>query len=232
MSGKRKMQQFEDMKSFPNVLQVGYQEVLSKSHPLKGNWRKEIFNNNNEIVLELGCGKGEYSIELARLYPDKNFIGVDIKGARMWRGAKTAIEEQLNNAYFLRSRIEFIDSFFAENEVDEIWITFPDPQPQLSREKKRLTSPRFYEKYLRFLKKDGIVNLKTDSAFLYEYSLGIAKDLNYNVLVSSNKIYSELNAFHFSEKEKEILKIKTFYEQMFTEKGHEICYLRVMPHKT
>ena len=226
MSGKRKLAQFAEMKTFPNVSEVSYAEVMNQNHDLKGNWAREIFQNNNPIVLELGCGKGEYAVGMARKYPSRNFIGVDIKGARMWRGAKTALEEKIENVYFLRSRIEFIDSFFAPNEVDEIWITFPDPQPRESREKKRLTSPRFINRYLNFLKKDGIIHLKTDAHALYEYSLDTATEMGFPVLAKTANLYSELHTLELDDLEKEVLSIPTFYEKMFSEKGHDICYLK------
>ena len=227
MGGKRKLAQFAEMKTFGNVLEVPYGDVFEKDHHLKGRWKKEIFGNENPIVLELGCGKGEYSIGLAQKYPEKNFIGVDIKGARMWRGAKTAIEESIVNVFFLRTRIEFIDSFFGENEVSEIWITFPDPQPRESREKKRLTSPRFLNKYLQFLDETGLIHLKTDAINLYNYSVEIAHQMPFDVLVKSNNLYKDLPELKLNQMEKEILQIPTFYEQMFKEKGHDICYMKL-----
>ena len=154
--GKDKLRRFAEVETFANVLQ------LDEGKPLRGQWSKEHFKNNNPVVLELACGKGEYTVNLAQLFPDKNFIGVDYKGNRIWRGAKTALEEGVHNVAFLRIQIENLLDYFAKGEVDEIWITFPDPQPQLSREKKRLTSPRFLEKYIEVLKPGGYVNLKTD----------------------------------------------------------------------
>ena len=209
--------------------EVSYEDVLRKKHPLAGHWRQEVFKNENPIILELGCGKGEYTVGMARLHPDKNFIGVDIKGARIWKGAKTALEEGLQNVHFLRAKIDFIESFFDAGEVYEIWVTFPDPQPQDSREKKRLTSQIFFEKYKLFLVKDGFVNLKTDSTFLYDFSVEKVKELGYEVLIESGEIYSELDKYGFTDVEKDILQIKTHYEQMFTKKGHKISYLKVRP---
>ena len=226
MSGKRKLQQFAEIKTFNNVLEVSFKEAYNKRHPLSGNWSTEVFKNDNPIVLELGCGKGEYTLGLARAYPDKNFIGIDIKGARMWRGAKTALDEGLHNVFFLRSRIEFVESFFDQGEVSEIWLTFPDPQPRKSRERKRLTSPRFLDKYAEFLQKDGLVHLKTDAHGLYLYSDETARNRKHEILISSPDIYAELNQHSLTDTEKEILQIRTFYESMFTEKGHVISYLK------
>ncbi len=228
MSGKRKLDQFAEMKTFPNVLQVGYEEVYKKKHRLQGKWSAEIFSNNNPIVLELGCGKGEYTIGLARNYPDMNFIGFDIKGARIWRGAKTALEDKIANCFFVRSRIEFIDSFFQKDEISRVWITFPDPQPQLSREKKRLTSPRFLDKYFSFIKKGGVIHLKTGALSLYEYSLETAKTMPLDIEIATNQLYKDLPDLDLTETEKRILEIPTFYEKMFKEKGHEICYLKLL----
>jgi tRNA (guanine-N7-)-methyltransferase len=228
MAGKRKLARFAEMKTFGNVLEVLHSEVLNVSHPLKGRWREEVFRNNNPLVLELGCGKGEYTVGMALKTPDKNFIGVDIKGARMWRGAKTALDEGIDNAFFLRTRIEFIDRFFGAGEVDEIWITFPDPQPQKSREKKRLTSDRFLGKYRKFLKNDGIVHLKTDNNPLYEYSKEIGPDSGFRVLTSTFSLYSDLPELKVNDLEKELLLIPTFYEKMFRDKGFDICYLKMM----
>ncbi len=227
MSGKRKLAQFAEMKTFPNVTEVPFSEVFQKKYSKSGKWKKEVFENNNDIVLELGCGKGEYTVGMALKYPEKNFIGVDIKGARMWRGAKTSLEDEIRNAHFLRTRIEFIDSFFAKNEVSEVWITFPDPQPRESREKKRLSSPRFLEKYKTFLKPGGIVHLKTDARDLYEYSDEIARECGHEVLISTSELYKDLNELDLTQKEKEVLRIPTFYEKMFTEKGHVVCYLKL-----
>ena len=165
--GKGKLQKFAEMETFPNVFQYPFSVIEEKPFDMKGKWHQDYFNNNNPIVLELGCGKGEYTVELARLYPDMNFIGVDIKGARMWTGAKMALEDKLTNVAFLRTNIEIIDRFFDEDEVQEIWLTFSDPQ--MKNPRKRLTSSYFMERYRRFLVDKGIVHLKTDSFFLYTW---------------------------------------------------------------
>ena len=189
---------------------------------------KGILKNDNPLVVEFGCGKGEYSVGMSRKFPDKNFIGVDIKGARMWRGAKTAEEEGLKNIAFLRTRIEFIEGCFAASEVDEIWITFPDPQMKDRREKKRLTGPLFIERYKQFLKPDGIIHLKTDSDFFYEFSAEECESNGYEVLFKTDNLYKE-GIQNFDADFQEILNIKTHYEQIFTEKGHNIHYLRFRP---
>lgn len=229
MAGKRKLEHFAEMKTFPNVFEPTLEEVFRKPYALKGKWRKEVFKNDNPIVLELGCGKGEYTVGMGMKFPNKNFIGIDIKGARMWRGAKTSLDEGLNNVAFLRTRIEFIESCFAENEVDEIWITFPDPQKKDRREKKRLTGPLFIDRYKQFLKKEGIVHLKTDSDFFYEFSVEQTKLFNFQVLESTADLYNK-KIEDFDKDTQEILSIKTHYEGIFTEKGHKIHYLKFKIH--
>ena len=169
--GKDKLKRFAELETFTNVFQ------LNPVH--KGNWNKNYFKNNQPIVLELGCGRGEYTVSLAKYFPVKNFIGIDIKGARIWRGAKTGMEEHISNMAFLRIEIEQLEEHFSENEVDEIWITFPDPQPQISRERKRLTSDRFLTMYKKVLSPNGIVHLKTDNDGLYAYTLEKIAELKY-----------------------------------------------------
>ena len=227
MSNKNKLFHFAEIKTFANVTEVGYKEVLNKVHPIRGKWNELVFKNENDIVLELGCGKGEYSVGMSRLYPNKNFIGIDIKGSRMWRGARTALDDSITNVHFLSCRIDFIESLFNANEVSEIWLTFPDPQPQLSRERKRLTSNRFLDKYFNVLKKGGLLCLKTDSDFLYDYSLEVMKNRGQKIEVASPDIYTEMQKFEFNETEIQVLNIKTHYEKMFVEKGHKISYLKV-----
>jgi tRNA (guanine-N7-)-methyltransferase len=191
-------------------------EVLE--HPLKGNWNKVFFKDDQPIVLELGCGKGEYTVNLGEKFPDKNFIGIDIKGNRIWRGGKTAIELGLTNVGFLRIQIEHIEYFFEKNEVSEIWITFPDPQPKYKTERKRLTSPAFLDRYRKLLKPNGIIHLKTDSRFLFDYTLKVLKEQNLPVNKSSADIYKEFP-------DEEVLKIQTFYEKKFLKQGIPITYL-------
>src|SRR3954468_5439933 len=168
--GKDKLRRFAEIETFSNVLQLDAGKVY------KGQWSDGFFKNNNPVVVELACGKGEYTVNLAQMFPDKNFIGIDYKGNRIWRGAKTALEDGVNNVAFLRMQIENLVDYFAPGEVDEIWITFPDPQPQLSREKKRLTSPRFLQMYRQILKPGGMIHLKTDNDQLYQYTLQIIED--------------------------------------------------------
>jgi tRNA (guanine-N7-)-methyltransferase len=213
---KKKLQRFAEMETFSNVIQPEFDEVFRKDFHLKGRWNPDWFRNGNEVVLELGCGKGEYTVSLARQFPDKNFIGIDIKGSRMWRGAFTALQENLGNALFLRTHIELIHSFFGTEEVDEIWITFPDPQ--LKKKRKRLTSSGFLNNYTRFLKNNGMIHLKTDNAILYSYTLDMAIMNGFKIRVQTDDLYnSGLNS--------ENLHIKTFYERQFLDRGMKINYL-------
>ena len=177
------------MADYPNVIVPGFDEVFRADFRLKGRWADEVFGNRHPLVLELGCGKGEYTVALARKYPAKNFIGVDIKGARMWVGATDALQNNLTNVAFLRTRIEFIRSCFAPGEVSEIWLTFPDPQPQQSRENKRLTSPRFLQSYREIMQPEGIVHLKTDSQSLFEYTCEVVESNNLQILACTDDLY-------------------------------------------
>ncbi|MDA9563734.1 tRNA (guanosine(46)-N7)-methyltransferase TrmB [Flavobacteriales bacterium] len=224
-SNKNKLKRFAEMKSFANVFEPMLEDVKTGSYHLKGKWREEYFKNDNPIVLELGCGKGEYTVGMAEKFPKKNFIAVDIKGARMYVGAKHSLESELSNVAFLRTRIEFIEAFFEQDEVDEIWITFPDPQPQERRIKKRLTSPQFLDRYRKFLKKDGIVHLKTDSALLHEYTLEIIEERKHNLIDASADLYAG-KISEYDQDTQEILGIKTHYETLFSEKGFKITYLK------
>lgn len=217
---KNKLHKFEEMDQFPHVIQADFDEVFRNDYRLKGNWNKEFFGNGNPLVLELGCGKGEYSVGLARKFPNKNFIGIDIKGSRMHNGASESFNEGLKNVAFIRTRIELIDSFFAQDEVDEIWLTFPDPQ--MKRTKKRLTSTRFLSMYLKFLKPGGIVHLKTDSRFLYTYTSFLVKENNFTVLQNFDDLYN-------SGLEDDILKIRTYYEERFMAHQIPIKYLSFIP---
>jgi len=206
------------MKSFSNVIEPGQAEMKAGSYSLKGRWKEDFFGNNNPITLELGCGKGEYTTGLASKYPARNHIGIDIKGARIWRGAKTAIENKIPNVLFLRTRIEFINSFFAENEIDEIWITFPDPFPKPVDSGKRLTSPQFLNSYRNILCDGGIVHLKTDNSDLYRYSQGIVVSNNLVILSDTDDLYG-------CGIDNEILTIRTHYENLFLKDGIKINYL-------
>ena len=223
--GKDKLRRFAENLTFGCLVQPDFDDIFSKDFETtkdfetKGQWKQTFFKNDNPIVLELGCGKGEYTVALAERNPERNYIGVDIKGARMWRGAKTATERNMTNVGFIRTRIEFINSFFAEGEVDEIWITFPDPQLKTRRAKKRLTSPLFLERYARFLAPEGVINLKTDSQHLYNYTNAVIEHFGLPCEVSNNDIYGTGYA-------DEVLSVKTAYEKMFLERGLPITYTR------
>lgn len=217
--GKDKLKRFAENKSFACFVEPKFEQMFRADHPLKGRWHADFFHNDNPIVLELGCGKGEYTVALAARNPDKNFIGVDIKGARMWRGAKTATENKMTNVGFLRARIEFITSLFAEGEVSEIWITFPDPQLKSRRAKKRLTSPIFLEYYAQLLSTDGWINLKTDSQHLYNYTQAVISQFGLECEVANNDIYGSGYA-------DEVLSVKTAYETVYLQRGLPITYTR------
>ncbi|MCM4155397.1 tRNA (guanosine(46)-N7)-methyltransferase TrmB [Gramella sp. AN32] len=219
MGSKNKLKRFRENETFNNVIQPSREELTDQKFPLKGKWKKDFFKNDHPIVLELGCGKGEYSVGLARKYPEKNFIGVDIKGARFWRGAKTALEENLGNVAFLRTQIELIDDAFAENEVSEIWITFPDPQIKYKRTKHRLTNSDFLQKYKKILIPEGTVHLKTDSEFMHGYTLGLLHGQGHEILYAHHDAYSN----EYSPKS--VTAIQTFYEKQYLEKGKPITYI-------
>ena len=218
MSKKNKLLKFRENETFKCLIQPRTEEVFRCDHPLKGGWHKAIFGNDNPIVLELGCGKGEYTIELAERYPERNFIGMDIKGARLWKGAKYANEHELQNVAFLRTRIEFIESLFAAGEVAEIWITFADPQE--GKPKKRLTHPLFLTRYRNILTEGGIVHLKTDSRLLYYYTMEVASANSLEVITYCEDIYGSPESVP-----EEITAIQTFYESHFLMQGIPITYM-------
>lgn len=220
MGSKNKLKRFRENETFSNVVQPTREEVVEKDFRLRGKWKKEFFKNENPLVLELGCGKGEYSVGLAEAFPEKNFLGIDIKGARFWRGAKTALEEDLPNVGFLRSQIELIDLLFDANEVDEIWITFPDPQIKYKRTKHRLTNSEFLQKYKKILKPGGVINLKTDSEFMHGYTLGLLHGEGHEVLHANHDVYKN----EYSPKE--VIGIQTFYEKQYLEQGKRITFIR------
>lgn len=217
--GKGKISKFEEMKTFQNVFQPSFGEVFNKDFHLKGKWAAGHFRNSHPIILELGCGKGEYTVGLATVFPEKNFIGVDIKGARIWTGAKKAQEEKMTNVAFIRTRIEFINSFFGQDEVDEIWLTFPDPQLKKRRNKKRLTAPRFLNSYRGFLRDHGSIHLKTDNPVLYHYTLELVKQNSLNLVYATDDLYG-------SGDSDSIFGIQTFYEKQFIDEGRQIYYLK------
>ena len=216
---KNKHRKFAEINIFPNVVQPEYKFPVS-DYGLKGKWNEQFFYNNNPIVLEIGCGKGEYTVGLARAYPHLNFIGIDIKGNRMHTGAKTALEEGMANVGFLRVQAEHLTCFFASNEVEGIWITFPDPQPNKPREKKRLTSPAFLERYRQFLKPGCPVYLKTDNRPLYDYTLEVIQNQNLSLVHATSDLYNQPGKV-----DPMVLSIQTYYESKFLEKGEMICFL-------
>ena len=220
MGSKNKLKRFNENKTFHNVIEPTREEVVSNALDLKGKWRANIFKNDNPIVLELGCGKGEYTVGLAELYPDKNFIGIDIKGARFWRGAKTAIEKEMNNVCFIRTQIELVTYIFDVAEVDEIWITFPDPQIKYKRTKHRMTNSEFLKRYKQILKPEGIMHLKTDSEFMHGYTLGLLHGEGHEVLYANHDIYKNQGA------PEEVISIQTFYEKQYLEENKPITYTR------
>ena len=213
--GKDKLRRFEAIKSFDNV----FEPVREQDFEHSGKWNENIFKNENPIVLELGCGKGEYSVGLGSLFSDKNYIGVEIKGNRIYIGAKEAIDSKLNNVAFLRTRIDYIDSYFKENEVDEIWLTFSDPQPNKPR--KRLTSTLFINRYRKFLKPGGLIHLKTDSSVLFDSTMEQIKLNKYELVDLRPDLYATVKE---GEEEQKIFSIKTHYETLFTKRGHVIKY--------
>ena len=218
MGRKRKLEHFAENKTFPHFFEPSYNE-LQEGYNLKGNWRKGFFQNENPVIIELGCGKGEYTVGLAQRYPDKNFIGIDRKGARMWRGAKTSLDENLKNVAFLRTRIELINLIFGQHEVNEIWITFPDPQPKDKNEKRRLTSSRFLKLYKQILVPPGLIHLKTDSDLLYKYTRNLIREQDMKEVFQTNDLYN-------SSWNGDAIAFQTYYEQKFYLNGIRIKYLK------
>lgn len=220
--GKNKLEKFADMKSYPHVFEYPYSVADDVPFDMKGHWAQDFFGNDNPIVLELGCGRGEYTVGLARRFPDKNFIGVDIKGARMWTGATEALQEGLKNVAFLRTNIEIIDRFFAPGEISEIWLTFSDPQ--MKKATKRLTSTYFMERYRRFLKDGGLIHVKTDSPFMYTYTRYMTEHNHLPIEFVTDDLYHSGLA-------DDILGIRTYYEQQWLDRGFTIKYILFrLPH--
>jgi tRNA (guanine-N7-)-methyltransferase len=218
LGSKNKLKRFNENETFTNVIQPSREEVLD-NFSFKGKWHS-FFKNTHPIVIELGCGKGEYTIDLAKKNPDKNFIGIDIKGARFWRGAKTALEDNLGNVAFVRTQIELVDFIFDKEEVDEIWITFPDPQIKYKRTKHRMTNHAFLKKYDHILKKDGVINLKTDSEFMHGYTLGLLHGEGHEIVHANHDVYKD----YYSPDE--VTGTQTFYEKKYLEKGKAITYIK------
>jgi len=219
VGSKNKLKRFRENDTFSNVIQPTREEIVAEKFPYKGKWNSDFFKNDAPIVLELGCGKGEYTVALAKKFPNKNFIGIDIKGARFWRGAKTAIEEELPNVAFIRSQIELIEGMFSENEVAEIWITFPDPQIKYKRTKHRLTNEAFLARYKNILNAEGTVHLKTDSEFMHGYTLGLLHGAGHEVLYANHDVYTNEGS------PEEVTDIQTFYESQYLEVNKAITYI-------
>ncbi|MCD7900120.1 MAG: tRNA (guanosine(46)-N7)-methyltransferase TrmB [Bacteroides sp.] len=217
--GKNKLQKFADMASYPHVFEYPYSVADNVAFEKRGKWNQEFFKNNHPIVLELGCGRGEYTVGLGRMFPDKNFIAVDIKGARMWSGATDSLEAGMKNVAFLRTNIEIIDRFFAPGEISEIWLTFPDPQ--MKKATKRLTSTYFIQRYRKFLQSDGIIHLKTDSNFMFSYTKYMVEENNLPVEFITEDLYN-------SGLVDDILSIKTYYEQQWLDRGLAIKYIKFL----
>ncbi len=220
MGSKNKQKRFNENATFPHVFQPTREEIVSGAYKMKGNWNKTFFKNDNPLVLELGCGKGEYSVALGKKFPNKNFIGIDLKGARFFFGAKEVDTKKMENVAFLRAQIELIDQVFAENEVDEIWITFPDPQIKYKRTKHRMTNEAFLARYKTILKENGTVNLKTDSEFMHGYTLGLLHGSGHEVLYANHDIYRQEGA------PEEVLQIQTYYESQYLAEDKAITFIK------
>tara|TARA_B100000767_G_scaffold275112_1_gene310504 strand:- start:2981 stop:3655 length:675 start_codon:yes stop_codon:yes gene_type:complete len=220
LGSKNKLKRFNQNLTFPNVIQPSREELIENKYPLKGNWRKDFFKNENSIVLELGCGKGEYSVYLAKENLHKNFIGIDLKGARLWAGAKESLILELKNVAFIRAQIELVSDLFSENEIDEIWITFPDPQIKYKRTKHRLTNPQFLAKYKNILKPEGFIHLKTDSEHMHGYTLGLLEGMGIEVEYAHHDLYTNPYA------PKEASAVQTYYEKIYLEENKPITYLK------
>ncbi len=220
---KRKLERFAQNSTFRHVFQPYYHELVS-GFKLKGKWKSDFFGNENPVVLELGCGKGEFTVGLGQKYPEKNYIGIDVKGARMWRGANTANEENLKNVAFIRCKVEQLELLFSPGEVDEIWITFPNPQIKNTATKKRLTSPQFLKRYRKVAKNDTIIHLKTDNTGFFDYTLEVISEENLPLLYSSHDIYH-------SPDHEDVTSIQTHYEKLFAAQGETIKYLKFVLHK-
>ncbi|MFK7750826.1 MAG: tRNA (guanosine(46)-N7)-methyltransferase TrmB [Kordia sp.] len=219
MGSKNKLKRFRENDTFSNVIQPTREEIVAGNFPYKGKWNSDFFKNDAPIVLELGCGKGEYSVALAKKFPNKNFVGIDIKGARFWRGAKTAVEDNMNNVAFIRTQIELLEGLFAENEVSEIWITFPDPQIKYKRTKHRMTNETFLALYKKVLNAEGTVHLKTDSEFMHGYTLGLLHGAGHEVLYANHDVYKNEGS------PAEVTDIQTFYESQYLEVNKAITYI-------
>ncbi len=222
--GKKKLRRFAENATFENMFQRTFEELDEDGFELKGRWKTDFFGNNNPIILELACGKGEYAVDMARRFPKKSFIGIDIKGARMWKGCKRSNEEGLHNVAFIRTQIELIQRFFGRHEVDEIWITFPDPHLRKSRRKKRLTSPQFLQRFKNLIRDDGVIHLKTDDDILFEYTREVVAEYKHRIITLSEDVYRDKIPGPVTE-------IQTFYEQMWLKEGKTIKYISFILNK-
>tara|TARA_B100001123_G_scaffold290985_1_gene324403 strand:- start:2252 stop:2929 length:678 start_codon:yes stop_codon:yes gene_type:complete len=220
LGSKNKLKRFKENEGFNNVFQPSREDLLNDKFNLRGNWNRLVFKNRNPIVVELGCGKGEYTLGLAKMFPEKNFIGIDIKGARFWKGAKTSLSEKINNVVFIRTQIELIENIFLMDEISEIWITFPDPQIKYKRTKHRLVNMDFLNRYKNILIKGGIINLKTDSDFLHGYLIGLIQGMGHEIIYSNHDIYNS------SGVPIEATAIQTYYESLYLAEGKPITYLK------
>lgn len=223
--GKGKLAKWAENQHFDHVFEPSLNEIIEGATFMKGEWHEKVFQNSNPITVELGCGKGEYTMGLARLYPDRNFLGVDVKGHRFWSGARESLDEELSNVAFLRTKIEFINSFFDKDEVDEIWLTFSDPQPKDQRGTKRITSPIFIDRYKKFLPKGSLIHIKSDSQWLYDNTIAELKSNAYEVIHDTNDLYGGYIDTIEGDLA-DILRIKTYYEELFTERGAVIKYIQ------
>lgn len=223
--GKGKQAKWADNQTFQHVFEPPLNEIIAGRTFMKGEWHKLVFKNDNPITVELGCGKGEYTIGLARKYPDRNFIGVDSKGHRIWTGARQSVDENLDNVAFLRTKIEFINSFFTTDEIDEIWLTFSDPQPKDEKGTKRLTSPIFIDRYKKFIKAGSIIHVKSDSQWLYDNTIKELRENGYEIVHDSNDLYGGL-IHTLDDSLADLLRIRTYYEQLFIEKGAVVKYIQ------
>ena len=218
---KRKLQRFAENATFNHFFQPLWEE-LAAGFPLRGKWDSDFFGNNNPVIIEMGCGKGEYTVDLSDKYPERNFIGIDKKGARMWRGAKTSIEDNRENVAFVRTRAENICMVFGPGEIDEIWITFPEPQPNSPRHSKRFTSPEFISRYRKMLKPGGIIHLKTDSDLFYTYTLEVISEGGHDLLYCNDDLYANPS----DPEVKDVVDVQTHYEKIWLSQGLTIKYLR------